>query len=205
MTASRIRWGILVLVYLVFHFWYGGNGNALTSSEVTRYVELAEGLGPKAAESFKDFAQSDDGREFVMVNLNLYRDFPVYQDGRITGESSEKVEAKYTSQMLRELLLRGSHPLVSVVPIQNFPGEGEVTRTLWDRATMVRYRSRRDFLDIALTTDFHENVQHKWAALEKTHSLPSTPLIWGVGVRLIPFLALLCLGLILDRLLDRKK
>jgi hypothetical protein len=204
MTASKIRWSFLALLYVVFHFWYGGNGTPLTPNEVTRFIELAETLGPEAAGKFKQFALSDDGREFVMVNLNQYRDQPIYKDGRSTDETSEEVETKYTSQMLRRLLARASHPLISVEPIQNFPGEGEVKRTLWDRVTMVRYRSRRDFLEIVLMYNFHEDVQHKWAALLNTHSLPSTPRISWVGVRLIPFLALLCLGLILDRWLGRK-
>lgn len=200
MSASLIRWGLLALIYLAFHSWYGGSGNPLTPKEVDTYIKLAQRLDPDTARLLEAFASTDDGNEFVMVNLNQYRSQPRYEDGRKASGSSEEVEAQYTSKMLRRLLARASHPLVVVEPIQNLPGAGDFERTRWDRAAFIRYRSRRDFLEIALASDFHEDIQHKWAALQKTHSFPSRPLIWGAGVRLVLFFALLCIGLLLDRI-----
>jgi hypothetical protein len=68
---------------------------------------------------------------------------------------------------------------------------------------MVRYWSRRDFLEIVLLTDFAEDVDHKWAALAESHSFPSVPTISFATVRLVPFLFLLSLGLFLDRISRR--
>ena len=82
-------------------------------------------------------------------------------------------------------------------------GEGDFERTKWDRVNFIRYRSRRDFLEFILDPSWEKGVEHKWAALERTHTLPSTPSIWMVGVRLIPFLLLVCIGLLLDRISGR--
>ncbi len=200
MSASQVRWALLAAFYVTFHMWYGGSGSPITMEEEKNYVELAKKLDPETARLLELFASSDDGKEFVMVNLNQYRSQPKYADGRETSETSEEVEVKYTSMMLRQLFLRASHPLVVVQPIQNLPGQGEFERRLWDRAAFIRYRSRRDFLEIALSPGFHEDIQHKWAALEETHTFPSAPLIWGVGIRLVVFFILMIIGLLLDRI-----
>ncbi len=205
MTATRIRWVVLALLYAAFHFWYGGSGDPLSSAEVGEYAVLAEALGSESAERLTAFAATDDGGEFVMVNLNLYRDEPVYADGRDVEGTSEEIEVRYTSKMVPRLLARACHPLISVEPVLNLGGQGEFERTLWDRATMVRYRSRRDFLDILLKSDFSKDVAHKFAALERTHSFPSTPVISLVTMRLVPLLALACIGLLLDRILGRAR
>ena len=77
MSASRIRWVVIVLIYAAFHLWYGGNGRPLTADEVDHYVERAvEVLGPDAEGRFREFASTDDGKQFVMVNLNKYRERP---------------------------------------------------------------------------------------------------------------------------------
>ncbi len=69
-----------------------------------------------------------------------------------------------------------------------------------DSVTFVRYRSAADFLDFLLETDWSEDVEHKWAALERNHHLPAIPQVMLVGVRLVPFLLLLCSGLLLNRI-----
>ena len=42
---------------------------------------------------------------------------------------------------------------------------------------MVRYRSRRDFLDFALEIERGDIVMHKWAAIATTHVFPVQPLL----------------------------
>lgn len=56
---------------------------------------------------------------------------------------------------------------------------------------------------LLLETDWSEDVEHKWAALERQHHLPATPQVMLVGVRLVPFLLLVCIGLLLDRVFGR--
>jgi len=203
-TGSPIRWAVLALLYAVFTVWYGGSGDSLTAEETERFVGLAEVREPQFADAIRKLAGSDDGGEFVMVNLNAYREEPEYADGREVEGTAEEIENRYLSKMVPRLLARACHPLVAVTPIVHL-GSGEGERFPWDRATMVRYRSRRDFLEIILTTDFDQDVDHKWAALLRSHSFPSTPRISFVTMRLLPFLFLVSLGLLLDRIFDRRR
>ncbi len=76
--------------------------------------------------------------------------------------------------------------------IVSLGGEGDFERTKSDRVNFVPYRRRRDFLESILETDWKKGVEHKWAALERAHFLPSTASFWMVCVRLVPFLLLLC-------------
>ncbi len=200
MTASRIRWLIIFVVYGAFHIWYGGYGSPMTPDEVEQYVERAvTSLGPDSAERVRKLASTDDGKEFVMVNLNQYRPEPKYPDGRAVDMTSMEVERLYTGKVLPMLLARACHPIVVVDPAVNMGGEGEFERIQWDRIALARYRSRQDFLEFILDPEFAVGVEHKWAALEKSHTMLSVPQIWGVSVRLVPFLIFVVIGLLLDR------
>ena len=101
------------------------------------------------------------------------------------------------------MFVRASHPLITVAMIMTLGSTGDFEPTEWDIVTFIRYRSRADFLEFMLESNWNADVEHKWAALERNHHLPSTPKIWMVGVRLVPFLMLLCIGLLLDRILAR--
>ena len=200
MTASRIRWVVIFVLYAVFHVWYGGNGSPLSADEVEHYAARArELIGPDAEERFRNFASSDDGKQFVMVNLNKYRERTKYRDGREVDQSPREVERLYLRDVLPKLLVRACHPVIVVDPILTIAGEGEFERTDWERIALARYRSRRDFLEIMLESNWEDGGQHKWAALERTHTMPTVPRLWGVGIRVVPFLLLLCVGLLLDR------
>jgi len=200
-TASRIRWLVLALVYGAFYVWYGGSGTPLSDAEVERFVAIAAERDERAAAVIREFASSDDGVEFVMVNLNQYREGPEYADGRAVSGSSKEIETRYISKIVPRLFARACHPLLGVDPIVHM-GLGEAVRHPWDRATMVRYRSRRDFLEFMLSPEFDVDVDHKVAALERTHVFPSTPVISFATVRTVPLLLLVIVGLLLDRVLD---
>ncbi len=202
MTASRIRWVVIFLLYAVFHVWYGGNGSPLSADEVEHYAARARELaGPEVEERFREFASSDDGKQFVMVNLNKYRERTRYRDGREVDQSPREVERLYLSDVVPKLLVRACHPVIVVDPILTIAGEGDFERTDWERIALARYRSRRDFLEIFLETQL--GIEHKWAALERTHTMPTVPRVWGVGIRVVPLLLLLSTGLLLDRAFGR--
>ena len=206
MTASRTRWVAILLLYVAFHVWYGGNGTPLSADEIEHYAARARELGGlDAEERFRKFAASDDGKPFVMVNLNKYRERPEYRDGRGVDRSSREVERLYLADVLPKLLVRACHPVIVVDPILTIAGEGEFERTDWERIALARYRSRRDFMEIMLESNWQEGGQHKWTALERTHTMPAMPVLWGVGIRIVPFLMLLCVGLLLDRIFGARQ
>ena len=157
----------------------------------------AASVSPETAERVRQVASTDDGKEFVMVNLNRYRPEPSYADGRVVSGSSQEVEQRYVSTVVPMLLARACHPIVVTDPVVNMVGSAD--RILWDRVALARYRSRQDFLEIILDPEFNVGVEHKWAALGTSHTMLTVPQVWGVSVRLVPFLLLVVIGLLLDR------
>ena len=140
-----------------------------------------------------------------MVNLNAYRDAPRYADGRESHGSAEDAEREYQRRIVPHLFARASHPLVGVEPVVFFGGIGEFERQEWSRVTLVRYRSRQDFVDFILTTSWGQDSAHKWAALGRSHAMAATPHISFVTMRLLPFLFLVVIGLLLDRVGARSR
>lgn len=199
-------WLVLALLYAAFLFWYGGCGAPLSPDEVQQITARLEraGVPPEGMERLTEFARGDDGREFFMVNLNRYREQPRYADGRPTdGATSEEVEARYTHKMLPRLLVRACHPWVATIPIlalAGTPGPLEL-----DRITVVRYRSRRDFLDIVLGGDWAEDAKHKWAALAEAHSFATRPVLALPGPRAFVLILLVVAGSCIRVVLRRRR
>ena len=215
MTASHWRWAILAVIYAVFFFWYGGSGDPISPEEAEQYIALAEARNSEASAreraegdplaKLREFMENDDGQEFVMINLNVYREAPLYADGREASGSAEEAEMEYQRRIVPHLFMRAIHPLVMVDPAFSFGGIGDFERQDWSRVTLVRYRSRRDFLDFILKTSWGQDVDHKWAALERSHALAATPRVSFATVRLVPLLVLVVIGLLLDRIGARSR
>ena len=215
MTASRIRWAILAAIYVGFLFWYGGSGKPLSPEEIDQYIAIGqarnseqEADGPdraKTAQRLREFMETDDGQEFVMVNLNIYREAPEYADGREASGSAKDAEREYQKRIVPHLFSRAIHPIVGVEPAVSFGGIGEFERQDWSQINLVRYRSRRDFLDFILKTSWAQDSDHKWAALGRSHVMVATPHISFATIRLVPLLFLIVIGLLLDRLGARSR
>jgi hypothetical protein len=122
--------------------------------------------------------EEDTGDDFVMVNLIDMHETPLQIEGVAPGESSEEVLAKYMAYMLPEMLARASHPVFygqaanSAMDIMNADGMGT-----WSNGGGVRYRSRRDLLEITSNPAFAGSHDFKIAAMRKTIAFPVDP--WG--------------------------
>jgi len=201
------------VIYSVFYFWYGGSGDPISPEEAEKYIAIAEerasrrGSREGGASDFpaklRQIIATDDGQEFVMVNLNVYRDAPEYADdvdGSEAIATAAEAEAEYQRRIAPLMLSRALHPLVMVEPAVHLSGTGEFERQDWSRITMVRYRSRRDMLEFLLSPEFAEDVDHKWAALSRSHAMITVPHLSFATVRLVPLLIRIVIGLLLDRI-----
>jgi len=154
------------------------------------------------------FMAEDDGQEFVMLNLNVYRDAPAYGEG-VDGsegiESGAAAEDEYQRRIAPLLLKRACHPIAAVEPAVLIGGIGDFERQDWSYASMVRYRSRRDFIEFILEPAFARDVNHKWAALVRSTGMATVPVTNWTSTRLVPLLILVVLGLLLDRIGARKR
>ena len=198
MTRTRWIWLILAGLYAAFFGWYTSFGGPLSDEEIDNYIARLESSEPapppERIARLRRFMEEDTGDDFVMVNVIDIYETPLQIDGVEPGETSEEVLAKYMDYMLPELLSRASHPVLygeaanTAMDLMNAEGMER-----WTRGAGMRYRSRRDLLEIAGNSEFADSHEFKVAAMRKTIAFPIDPWIQLGDPRVV--LALL-LGLI---------
>ena len=198
MTRTRWVWLVLFGIYVAFFIWYTSFGGPLTDEEVTYYIGRMEERDPPLSTErlamLRRFMEEDTGDDFVMVNVIDMYETPQQIEGVEPGESSDEVLAKYMAYMTPALLSRASHPVLygqaanTAMDLMNAEGMEQ-----WTTGAGMRYRSRRDLLDIATNPAFAGSHEFKIAAMRKTIAFPIDPWFQLGDPRLV--LALL-LGLI---------
>ena len=198
MTRTQWIWLVSIGLYVAFFSWYTSFGGPLTDEEIAHYIAQLESSepaqSPERIARLRKFMEEDTGDDFVMVNVIDIYDTPLQIEGVAPGESSDDVLAKYMDYMLPELISRACHPVLygqaanTAMDIMNADGMEQ-----WTRGAGMRYRSRRDLLEIAGNSDFAGSHEFKIAAMRKTIAFPIDPWFQLGDPRLV--LALL-LGLI---------
>lgn len=194
LSNTSIFIAIPIVLYLLFLFWYGGRGKPLTQPEVESLLtemKRRAGKDPRADESpylnqFRELAKNDDGREFYMINLLKFRQKALYPAGSPFDADPLSANARYSREILPLLLKHGGHPVFLGQVRGRFLHPGGVHD--WDQVGIVRYRSRRDMLKMAIEVAGLGVDIHKWAALEKTQVFPTRPLISLALIRGFVFL-----------------
>jgi len=182
MTRTRWIWLVLILVYAAFFGWYTSFEGPLTDDEIDYYAARFENreppLPPEKVAEMREFMEGDTGDDFVMVNVVDVYETPLQVEGVLPGETSEQVLAKYMAYMWPALLSRASHPVFfgdathTAMDLMNAEGMEQ-----WTQGLGMRYRSRRDMLEIAADPAFAGSHTFKVAALRKTIAFPVDQ--WG--------------------------
>jgi hypothetical protein len=191
---SLLLWSILGALYLGFRLWYDGGGGPLTAEEVARYLARFEqrGIEPARLERLREFLAADTGSEFVMANFIHFADDPGAQENL----------DRYMAHMYPALFRRACHPVVAgpvVAGALDYWGLENGER--WSLVGLLRYRSRRDMLEIATDPAFADAHDFKEAAMQQTIAIPLEPFVnlasprWGVALVLVALGALLQLAL----------
>jgi hypothetical protein len=190
---------VLLLIYIVFLIWYNGPGKPLSNDEVERYISIIEKRsgGPNAATNsatanLRKFGLEDDGQQFFMVSIGKYYDKPQYGDGD-RGISSEEANKRYAINTIQLMLVKASHPYGLFIPLTNLSNINRQDDAYWDNASVIRYRSRRDFFDMVTSTQWAAEYENKVAALRDNPNLPSRAIL---AFPIIPILVLTILLLI---------
>lgn len=188
-------WGAALLAYAVFWVWYVGWRGPLTPAEVEAHLARIEGpalgVGSDQIEVLRAFLAADDGREFYM--LNLLRLHPGDVRDPTTGEErpARSVLEGYTGEFMPALLRRAGHPAlfgraaggyVEHWGVEPDPG--------WSVSGVIRYRSRRDLVELVTDPRFAGIHGYKLAALANTLAFPLAPGFVVVGPRVTVALAL---------------
>ena len=194
----------LVLLYVAFWLWYGGNGQRMSPEEIEEALNQlrSSDLGHDNAAEVEEVRQllaSDDGKEFVMQNLVRYRAKALYPEGTNYSDDPREADKRYGKSIIGALLRYGN--VVSFIARKSGDFVRPEGADAWHYVAMVRYRSRRDFVRFAIRANQADKFMHKWAAIAKTHVFPVKPLISLFAVRTLVALSLFTIGVILTRLL----
>lgn len=199
MTNTRSVWIVLVLLYLAFFSWYTSFKGPLTAAEIDHYMAYFEknstSSQPEFLASLRKFMEEDTGDDFVMINVIDMYETPLAVEGVTPGESSGDVLDKYMQYMYPELFARASHPILfgsaanTAMDLMNAEGMEQ-----WSSGAGMRYRSRRDMLEISANKNFSNSHHFKVAAMRKTIAFPIDPWFQLGDPRLILALVLALFG-----------
>jgi hypothetical protein len=211
-TGPRILLAALAALYLAFLAWYGGRGAPMTPEETDRiFATIAERAkhepknesipDGKLREELRRLAASDDGNEFFMLNLIRYRPKAVYPAGFSYDDDARAADRRYSKAIIPYLLRHGGLPAYIGEPEGRFLDEAGDPE--WHRVVLVRYRSRRDMLEMVADLAGQNVAVHKWASIEKTQVFPTRAEFSFISVRMFVGVQLALLGLLLHAILKR--
>ena len=201
MTTRMKIWLLPALFFAFFLFWYTSTGGPLSEVEVDNFIVKMEenGSSPEAIAMIKQFGEEDTGKHFIMINNIDYNDSPGDVVGAAPGERAQQLMDRYMEHMIPAMLSRGSHPvMLGPAAYRSMDVIGVEGVDIWDMGGLVRYRSRRDFLEIVTDPAFSGKHHFKAAALEKTIAFPVEPDFNLGDPRLLIGLLLLALTALAD-------
>ncbi|WOF75526.1 hypothetical protein QMT40_003198 [Parvibaculaceae bacterium PLY_AMNH_Bact1] len=206
MSLRLMVWIVPALLYVVFFFWYTSFGGPLTQEEVEQYVSAFKERGSEeeGLARIRAFLESDTGNDFIMINVIHMKDTPDLVDGVEAGDSSDDVMAKYMEYMWPALLSRASHPVMFGPSVSNaLEVVGIENARVWNRGAAMRYRSRRDMMEITTNPAFSGRHDFKTASLEKTIAYPIEDGLALADPRVLLFFALLSVAGVLNAVVRR--
>jgi len=201
MTSRKLLWLIPLLLYLVFVYWYTNTSGPLKPEEIRSFTKKATEAGFQSdwIEPIHAFMSSDTGRQFFMVNAIDLNEDPPDIEGANPGETATQLLDRYMEYMYPAMLRRASHPvfLASAVntslDLVGIQGAEE-----WNLVVVMRYRSRRDLVEIATNPEFLNKHDFKVAALTKTIAYPTESNIYISDLRFLLALILVALVALID-------
>ena len=179
--APWIIWTAALAVYLLFRLWYDYRSRRLTPAEVASFLEQIKDRPAGTGTHFdvlRAFLEADDGREFLMVNLvqveaGLVRD-PASGENVPGGE----VFKRYARRFVPLLFRRGGHPVFAGRKVGGYIDAWNVAPDPgWTMVGLMRYRSRRDLMLLALDPAFQNAHPEKSLGTLATFSFPAQPLV----------------------------
>ena len=181
MNLASVTWTILIVLYVSFFSWYTSCSGPLTPEEIDHYVGAASPSNAADVDRLAElraFLEADTGDDFVMVNVIEMRDTPGHVEGADPNMSASDMMDAYMEFMFPALFARACHPVFfgsAAAPALDVWGIDGARK--WTTAGLMRYRSRRDLMDIATNPAFQGRHEFKIAAMHKTIAFPIDP--WG--------------------------
>ncbi len=183
----RTLWLGAVALYGLFWLWYDGFRGPLLPEEVETYMARFEArpeAEPERLAVVRNFLESDDGGEFFMLNLIRFHEGEVAVPGSDDLEPARAVLEPYTRHFVPGLLRRAGHPaFVGDAAGRYVEHWGVEPDPGWSFSGVIRYRSRRDMIELATHPGFDDAHAFKIAALSHTLAFPVAPGLVLLGPR----------------------
>jgi hypothetical protein len=196
-----LLWCVPAAFYLFFCGWYTNLSGALTADEIEHYADLLAKNGATAQRvaQMRRFMAADTGRQLIMVNIIDMAHAPPPVEGSPPNESADLLLDRYMQYMWPALLRRACHPVFAGNAVfESLDIVGIADAQQWSRAALMRYRSRRDVLDIATDPAFRGSHEFKMAAMAKTIAFPVETQIYLSDLRFLLGLALFSIVALAD-------
>jgi len=173
-------WLSAVAVYGVFRAWYDNRRGRITPAEIDFFLDRGARHGAGDVNDLtiiRRFLEQDDGREFFMVNLVKYTgDIPHPETGAPT--TGQAMLQQYSRSFVKNMLRYGGHPALAARKIGGYVDAWQVPPDPgWNITGFMRYRSRRDMIDMATDPKFNGIHKFKIAGVGETFSFPSQPIV----------------------------
>ena len=175
-------------IIIVFMRWYQWGAQTLSPSDVNTYMAAIEAQTQKPGArhdlpALRKFLSEDDGKPVYTVNLYKFHDTAEYPDASGFSGTGEQAYDRFSKVMISLMAKRGSHPIYG----SNWVDQANSD---WDRIVIVRYRSRRDLVDLFATNDFAEASLHKWASLREHERMLVQAIHIPDGIYIIAMIAI---------------
>jgi hypothetical protein len=188
MSGFRI-WTLAILLYGAFWLWYVGVPRPLTREEIdahmasiaTSHVDAT----PEQLAKVRAFLEADDGQEFFMLNLVRIHPGPVVAPGSSEASDARAVLEGYTRHFMPALLRRAGHPAFFGRAAGGYLEQWDVAPDPgWSFGAAIRYRSRRDMIELVVDPRFANAHAFKAAAIAATFAFPTSPGFVMIGPRI---------------------
>ena len=118
-------------------------------------------------EQFKALVESDDDSPIVMVNLIRFKD---QATGIDEGRTGAEAYATYGQNIARYLAEVGGEVLIATASVESIIGPEQAE---WDAVLLVRYPSRKAFIQMITNPGYQKEHEHRAAGVEEARLILS--------------------------------
>ncbi len=179
--ANWMIWTGAVLLYALFRGWYDNWRGPLSADEIARYVAALQGRSdttPEGLDRLRAFIEADDGRDFLMFNIVKATLQPVADPASGAMVPGVSLLQRYAKQFMPVLIANGGHPAIVRRKIGGYMDSwGCEDDPGWTIIGLMRYRSRRDMMNLVIDPRFEAGHPDKLAGTLATFSFPTAPMM----------------------------
>ena len=181
-------WVLALIIYVAFLFWYDNWRGPLTMVEIDDFMAKASKykIGEHSDQNVvRAFLEADDGREFIMSNLVAVHLGEVPHP--VTGIPTNGLTLlqEYGNRFIKVLLRHGGHPMMAMRKVGGYVDDWNTPPDPgWHIVGAMRYRSRRDMMQLVMDPSLKDVHPLKLAATSVTFSFPAQVIVgFALGPR----------------------